>query len=302
MKSSAYFSESPKGQRLLMGPWLHGFSPDGRIGEMDFGAHSWPDLQQTQLAWFDRTLKGMDTGQKSPVRIFVMGENKWRDEREWPLRRTQYTEYWLHSEAGANTRTGDGSLTTVAPDSAVTDTFTYDPADPVPTKGGALLGLPAGPFDQTEIEDREDVLVYTTPVLEQAVEVTGHIQLLLFAASDALDTDFTAKLIDVHPTGYAQNLTDGIVRASFRESDTHPSPITPGHVYRYEIDVGVTSNLFHAGHRIRLEVSSSNFPRFDRNQNTGHAYAQDAELVPAHQTVHLGGGQASHLILPVIPR
>jgi putative CocE/NonD family hydrolase len=146
------------------------------------------------------------------------------------------------------------------------------------------------------------VLVYTTPVLEEAIEVTGHIKLILYADSDAPDTDFTAKLVDVHPMGYAQNLTDGIVRASFRESDTDPSPITPGQVYRYEIDLGVTSNLFHAGHRIRLEVSSNNFPPFDRNQNTGHAFGQDAELAMAKQTVHLGGGQASHLILPVIPR
>ncbi|MBT3346765.1 MAG: CocE/NonD family hydrolase, partial [Gemmatimonadetes bacterium] len=157
------------------------------------------------------------------------------------------------------------------------------------------------PMDEREVEERADVLVFTTPVLEESVEVTGHIKLVLYAASDAPDTDFTAQLVDVHPMGYAQNLTYGIVRASFRESDTDPSPIIPGQVYRYEIDVGVTSNLFHAGHRIRLQVSSSNFPRFDRNQNTGHAYAQDAELAVAQQTIHHGGQQASHLILPVIP-
>ncbi|NKB71696.1 MAG: CocE/NonD family hydrolase [Candidatus Latescibacteria bacterium] len=286
--------KSRRAQRLLMGPCGHGASPDGKFGDLDFGPHSFPDKRQIYLQWFDSTLKGMEMGPQPPVRIFVMGENAWRDEEEWPLERTQYTEYGLSSEEGANTRFGDGLLSRSAADIAATDTFTYDPADPVPTVGGAM--------DQREVEKRSDVLVYTTPVLEQAVEVTGHIKLVLYASSDAPDTDFTAKLVDVHPMGYAQNLTDGIVRASFRESDTAPSPIVPGQIYRYEIDVGVTSNLFHAGHRIRLEVSSSNFPRFDRNQNTGHAYAQDAELAAARQTIYHGGVQASHLTLPVIPR
>lgn len=293
-----------KAQRLLMGPWRHGNwnNADGRIGEVDFGPHSWPNLMQLMLDWYDRTLKGLDTGQDAPVRLFVMGENVWRDEQEWPLKRTQYTEYWLNSDAGANTRHGDGELVLAAPDSAVTDTFTYDPTDPVQSVGGQTLNIEPGAFDQRDVEDRSDVLVYTTPVLEQAVELTGHVTLVLYAASDAPNTDFTAKLVDVHPTGFAQNLTAGIVRASYRESDVDPSPIEPGTVYRYEIDVGVTSNLFHAGHRIRLEVSSSNFPRFDRNPNTGHTFGQDAELMPAHQTVWLGGDRASHLVLPVIPR
>jgi uncharacterized protein len=295
-----------RGQRLLMGPWPHSIwgARTGKIGEMDFGKHSFVSMRDQQLRWFDYTLKGIDNGimKEPPVRIFVMGENQWRNENEWPLKRRQPTRYFLHSVKGANTRSGDGALVTVQPDSSVLDTFTYDPDNPVPTMGGAVLGIPAGPYDQREIEDRSNVLVFSTEALEAAVEVTGYVRLVLFASSDAPSTDFTAKLVDVHPTGYAQNLCDGIIRATHRESDTNPSLIEPGKIYRYEIDLGVTSSLFHAGHRIRLEVSSSNFPRFDRNPNTGHRFAQDAELSIAKQTVYHDKERPSHLILPIIPR
>lgn len=295
-----------RSQKLLIGPWLHSFkrARTGEIGGMDFGPHSLTSLRETQLRWFDATLKNMDNGiiDEPPVRIFVMGENQWRNENEWPLMRTQPTQYFLHSVSGANGRAGDGMLVLAQPDSSLPDSFTYDPRDPVPTTGGAVKGIPGGPYDQSEIEDRTDVLVFSTEILARPVEVTGHIKLVLFASSDARNTDFTAKLVDVHPTGYAQNLCDGIVRATHRDSDTETSLITPGEVYRYEIDVGVTSNLFLAGHRIRLEVSSSNFPRFDRNPNTGNPFAHDAELVVARQVVYHDGDQPSHLILPVIPR
>ena len=322
-----------KSQRLLMGPWAHNSwqSATGKSGEMDFGAHSYMPILDNALRWFDYTLKGIDNGimeepchagraeqirasrgfpqgidngimEEPPVRIFVMGENRWRNEDEWPLERTQPTQYFLHSRKGANTRSGDGRLVTVEPDSSAREAFTYDPDDPVPTNGGAVVVIPSGPYDQREIEDRPDVLVFSTEVLEAAVEVTGHVTLILFAASDAPNTDFTAKLVDVHPTGYAQNLCDGIIRASHRDSDTNPTLIEPGRIYRYEIDLGVTSNLFHAGHRIRLEVSSSNFPWFDRNPNTGHPFAQSAELAIAHQTIYHDKEHPSHLMLPVIPR
>lgn len=304
MVSRAPSPETRQAQRLLMGPWRHGnwSNADGRIGQVDFGPHSWPDLPQLMLDWYDRTLKGLDTGQAAPVRLFVMGENVWRDEQEWPLARTRTTDYWLISGAGANTRHGDGALVLSQPDAAATDTFTYDPADPVPTVGGQLLNIEAGAFDQRDVEERPDVLVYTTPVLTDAVEVTGPIRLILYAASDAPSTDFTAKLVDVHPTGFAQNLTAGVLRTTYRQSDTAPTPTEPGRITRYEIDVGVTSNLFHAGHRIRLEVSSSNFPRWDRNPNTGQPFGQSADLAVARQTVHLGGERASRLVLPIIPR
>jgi putative CocE/NonD family hydrolase len=186
------------------------------------------------------------------------------------------------------------------------DHFLYDPRHPVPTRGGALCcwpgALPQGAYDQTPVESREDVLVYTTPPLTADVEVTGPVLVTLYAASSAVDTDFTAKLVDVHPSGFAQNLTDGIIRARYRQSTVRPEPIEPGKVYTYTIDLWATSNVFKAGHRIRLEISSSNFPRFDRNPNTGGALATETELLPAIQTIHHDGTYPSHVTLPIIPR
>jgi len=173
----------------------------------------------------------------------------------------------------------------------------------VPTKGGNnLVGPPAGPFDQTAVEKRPDVIVYTSSALEKAVEVTGPVKVILFAASSAPDTDFTAKLVDVHPEGKAYNLCDGIIRARCRESFTKPTLIEPGKPYRYEIDLWVTSTLFKLGHRIRVEISSSNFPRFDRNPNTGHDFGTDAELAKAGQTIFHDQEHPSHILLPIIPR
>ncbi len=184
-----------------------------------------------------------------------------------------------------------------------TDTFTYDPKNPVPTGGGNnLSGAPAGPYDQTKIEQRDDVLVYSSAPLTEAVEVTGPVKMVLFAETSAKDTDFTAKLVDVHPDGKAYNLCDGILRARWRSSRSQPDPIEPDKVYRYEIDLWVTSNVFLPGHRIRVEISSSNFPRFDRNLNTGLPCGSDTEMVSATQTIHHGGEQASHILLPIIPR
>ena len=176
----------------------------------------------------------------------------------------------------------------------------------MPTRGGGLCcwpgALPQGAYDQTPVESREDVLVYTTPPFTEDVDVTGPVLVTLYAASSAVDTDFTAKLVDVHPSGFAQNLTDGIIRARYRQSTAHPEPIEPGKVYAYTIDLGATSNVFKAGHRIRLEISSSNFPRFDRNPNTGGALATETELLPALQTIHHDGMYPSHVTLPIIPR
>jgi putative CocE/NonD family hydrolase len=188
-----------------------------------------------------------------------------------------------------------------------TDTFVYDPANPVPTVGGPLCcdsdHLAPGPRDQKDVEARSDVLVYSTPPLDQDLEVTGPVTLDLFAKSSAVDTDFTGKLVDVWPNGFAQNLTEGILRARFRASTVgEPKPITPGKVYEYKIDLWSTSNVFLKGHRIRLEVSSSNFPRFDRNLNTGKSAAEDTQFVKATNTILHGGAYSSALILPVVPR
>jgi len=231
-----------------------------------------------------------------------MGINRWRDENEWPLARTRYTSYYLRGGGKANTLHGDGRLSLEAPGDEPADSYRYDPKDPVPTAGGAnLLLAPIGSFDQRKVEERQDVLVYTSESLEKPLEVTGPVTVTLFASSSAPDTDFTAKLVDVDPDGRAWNLCDGIVRARYRESDTSPKPIEPGKVHEYAIDLWVTSNVFLPGHRVRLEVSSSNFPRFDRNPNTGRPFAKDGDFVVAEQKVHHAAACPSRLILPVIP-
>jgi hypothetical protein len=235
-----------------------------------------------------------------------MGSNVWREEQAWPLARTQYTQYYLHSRGRANSLHGDGVLSPETPGAEQPDRFLYDPRYPVPTRGGPLCcwagALPQGAYDQTVVENREDVLVYTTPPLTEDVEVTGPVLVTLYAASSAVDTDFTAKLVDVHPSGFVQNLTDGIIRARYHRSTARPELIEPGKVYKYTIDLWATSNVFKAGHGIRLEISSSNFPRFDRNPNTGGELATETDMLAAIQTVYHNGTYPSHVTLPIIPR
>ena len=293
-----------RNQFAVVGPWGHGVGGQ-KLGDLDFGPSAKLDIGKLQFDWFEYWLKGRDTGVQDwpAVRVFIMGENVWRNESEWPLARTQYTPWYLHSAGKARTRGGGGSLSASLPEAEPPDQFTYDPAQPVPTKGGNnLVGTPIGPFDQSSVEDRPDVLVYTSAPLEKAVEVTGPVKVILHAASSARDTDFTAKLVDVHPNGKAYNLCDGILRARYRESSTNLTLLEPGKTYRFEIDLWVTGNLFHTGHRVRLEISSSNFPRFDRNPNTGHAFGTDAELAKAEQTILHDRPHPSHIVLPIIPR
>jgi hypothetical protein len=287
-----------------MGPWTHGISKDGKVGGMDFGKQAVIDLNALQAEWFDHWLQGKETTveQWPPLRIFVMGRNQWRDEQQWPLRRTEYTPYYFHGQGSANTLAGDGRLSTTKPAAEPADRYVYDPDDPVPTLGGSNLGrCPVGPHDQTKAEARKDVLVYSSDELTGELEVTGPVKVVLYAASSATDTDWTAKLVDVHPDGRSINLCDGIIRARYRESADRPNLIEPDKLYGYEIDLWVTSNVFLPGHKIRVEISSSNFPRFDRNPNTGHPFGADAELRKATQTVHHEAEYASHILLPVIP-
>jgi len=309
MRKQAEDATARNGQRLIVGPWHHG--PFGEIsGEFFFGlgaAGPAIDTDGIHLRWFDHWLKGEQNGteQESPVRIFVMGRNEWRDEQEWPLARTQYTDYYLHSGGKANTASGDGSLSQEAPGTEAPDVFVYDPRDPAPTHGGALCCgqsfVPGGAYDQQAVEARSDVLCYTTPSLESDIEVTGPLTVTLFAATTAADTDFTAKLVDVEPCGAARSLVDGIIRARYRQGTDESRPITPGAVEEYTIDLVATSNVFKAGHRIRLEISSSNFPRFDRNFNTAGDPWAATECVPALQTIHHDGQYPSRIRLPVIP-
>ncbi|HVW68179.1 MAG TPA: CocE/NonD family hydrolase [Steroidobacteraceae bacterium] len=301
-------------KRLVIGPWIHfknhapriDSAPDPSDPGIDFGPDAAIDMRQVYLRWHDHWLKGIDNGveREPPVSLFVMGVNRWRNEKEWPLARTRYTNYYLHSGGHANSAGGDGTLATTGPTGPATDTFTYDPASPVPTLGGNVCcsSVPNGPHDQRPVEARSDVLVYTTPALREPLEVTGPIRVKLFAASSAADTDWTAKLVDVHPDGYAQNLQDGIVRARYRRGKDQPAALLePGRVYEYDIDLWATSNTFLPGHRLRVEIASSNFPRFDRNLNTGEDPATGTRLQLARQTIYHSAKYPSHIVLPVIP-
>jgi uncharacterized protein len=294
-----------QGQRLLV--TIGGHAGSGRnIGDVDFGPAADFEEEDAILSWYDHLFKGVSTefGAAKPVRIFVMGANQWRDEEDWPLSRARETKYFLHSSGKANSLTGDGTLSNAAPRSESPDHYTYDPANPVPTIGGPLCcdsqHLKPGPRDQRPVEGRDDVLLYSTPVLAQDTEVTGPIKLEFFASSSAVDTDYTAKLVDVAPDGFAQNLTEGILRTRYRNSQEQPTLMNPGQTYKLTIDLWSTSNVFRKGHRLRLEVSSSNFPRFDRNLNTGEDNATGRKPVAASNTIYHDAEHPSVLILPIV--
>jgi putative CocE/NonD family hydrolase len=296
------------GQRLIIGPWAHApTSPEGKIGDVVFGRSAVLDITGTALKWFDYTLKGVQNefAHSAPVRLFIMGDNVWRDEQEFPLARTRYTKYYLHSLHGANGPVSDGELNIEVPGSERPDTFEYDPRNPVPTIGGRLCcgqALPPGPFDQRRNESRPDVLIFSTKPLEKDIEVTGFVSVDLYASTSAVDTDFTALLADVDQSGYARFLTDGVVRARYRDGTERSQEVVPGKAYKYTIDLWATSNVFKRGHRLRLYISSSNFPRFNRNLNRGDPMLGALQTVSAQQTIYHDKKYSSSLILPLIPR
>ncbi|MEV4320291.1 CocE/NonD family hydrolase [Actinocrispum sp. NPDC049592] len=304
-------AEARDGQRLLIGPWSHADGTDlGTYPDRSFGlagSIKAAGVTEAHLLFFDRWVRGRTEAADGThrVRIFVMGVDQWRDEVDWPLPDTRYTSFFI-TGGRANTATGDGVLTRDTPSVDATDTFVYDPRLPVPSLGGTVLaaasGAYPGPADQTPVETRDDVLCFTTAVLERPLEVTGHVTLVLHVSSSAPDTDFTGKLVDVHPDGRAILLCEGIQRVRYRESLTGPTLLEPGKVCELTIDMCVTANVFLPGHRIRLEVSSSNFPRYDRNTNTGGTVATDSEddLAVAVNQVHRGPAHLSRLILPLI--
>lgn len=285
---------------LLVGPWEHGSlltTGTGHTGHVNFGVAASTamvggatSLTDLELQWFEHWLGTREKDEQfdqAPVKIFVMGTNQWREEREWPLSRAVNTPWYLHSSGKLET-TPPTDLRHEAP-----DTFTYDPADPVITCGGPLVmssDFPAGPFDQTAVESRSDVLTYTSDILAEDLEVTGRINMRLYAATDAPSTDWVVRLCDVDDKGVSRNITDGIVR-------TH-QPKSEG---PYDIDLWSTSNTFLAGHRIRIQVTSSNFPRWDRNTNTGEPPAHATTLRLAHQQIYNDHLRPSHIILPVVP-
>ena len=308
LKSRAGSEAARNGQQLLVEVGGHaGGSDQRKIGEVDFGPAAPYDNDELLLQWYDFLLKGQanEFSGKKPVRIFVMGKNEWRDEEDWPLARAKATKYFLHSAGKANGSAGDGQLSSQAPVAEPKDSYVYDPANPVPTIGGPLccdwMHLAPGPRDQRTVEERSDVLVYTTPAFTQDTEVTGPVSLALFASTSAKDTDFTAKLVDLWPNGFAQNLTEGILRLRYRNSVERPELAKPGEIYHVTADLWATSNVFLAGHRLRLEISSSNFPRFDRNLNTGEDQATSTKMLPATNTIYHDKEHPSALVLPIVP-
>ncbi len=290
---------------LLIGPWPHNMS--AKFDNVDFGPDSLVPIRRLQLEWFDQWLMGKDTSVASmaPVKVFVMGANRWLEKREWPPEEARPAELYLDSNGHANSLDGDGRLRQGLSPREAEDSYTYQPRNPVPTRGGAVCCnprvLPWGPLDQRQVEARSDVLVYTSRPLRNEVAIAGPVKVVLYVSTSARDTDFTAKLVDVFPDGEARILTDGILRLRYRNSLERPELAQPGEVYEIRIDAGETANVFLRGHRIRLEISSSNFPKFDRNLNTGGPAADEVRSMPANQTVYHGGARASRLELMVLP-
>ena len=298
--------------RLLVGPWTHG-DFGSTVGDLDFGIGSSGaflnyrgDLTDAHLRWFDATLKGDEgaLGERPPVEVFVMGENRWRGYEEWPVPGSREESWHLH---------GDGRLSRETPDRSDPDAYDYDPSDPVPTVGGAILLAPIhrpGARDQRVIEDRPDVLVYTSEVLQNNYTVLGPVHATVFAATSARDTDFVARLVDVYPDGWAIVVTDGVIRASQREAfpapgvirPAEPKLVEPGRVYEYAIDLWATGVTFQAGHRIRVQITSSCFPRWDRNANTGESGAGSARTEVARQRIFHDPGRPSRVTLTVVDR
>lgn len=289
------------GQRLVIGPWSHASLGRRKQGSLDFGPEADLDLAAVQTRWFDHWMKDSAPGAApgAPVRIFVMGVNRWRDEQDWPLSRAQPQTLFLGSSGRANTPHGNGTMLDRPPQSGE-DHYFYDPRDPVPTLWTATkFTIPA---DQRPLAHREDILVYQSGPLSEPLEVTGYPEVILFAEASTPDTDFFARLIDVAPDGHAHDVAMGMVRARYRNGLDRTDLLTPSQVTEIRIRLRPTSNQFQTGHRIRLDVTSSDFPNYDRNHNTAANQNADARLVPAKITVHHGGERRSRLVLPVIPR
>jgi len=301
MRKNGMTAFARENQRLIVGPWGHTTtSLDRALGELDFGPEAQWNYYEVADAWFGKWLKGTQTAADdwAPAQIFVMGRNAWRNEDQWPPKGMTPTPWYFHSGGHADSVSGDGTLSPEPPGDEKPDSFDYDPRDPVMTiytKEGQQV-----PMDQRRLDDRRDILRYTSAPLISPLEVVGPVEVTLFAASSAPDTDFIAKLIDVHPDGFAQELCYGLIRARYRNGTDRNDLIEPGKVYEYKIVLNPTGNCFLPGHRIRVDIQSSDFPNFDRNHNTGGDDYFDARLATARQTVFHDGARASHVRLPVV--
>jgi putative CocE/NonD family hydrolase len=293
-----------KGTRMIVGPWGHGASQ--KFGDIDFGPQAMRSIFDLEMRWNDHYLKGIDNGidREPPVEIFFMGVNKWAKVADWPLPGAKPTPFYLASEGHANSLRGDGRIEMKPGAGTTPDSFTYDPDQPVPSHGGndcCGAPFPTGPRDQRVVESRNDVLVYTSEVLTRPLAIAGPVRMKLVAATDGRDTDFMVKLVDVHPNGYAMNLAEGIIRARFHKGLDRMELLEPNRAYEFDVDMRGTANVFLPGHRIRVDITSSNFPQFDRNPNTGEDLGASAKVRIAKQTVHHDAEKASHILLPVVP-
>jgi putative hydrolase, CocE/NonD family len=290
-------------QKLVIGPWGHKVNAGRKLGAIDFGPQAMIDYDNLQKRWFDRWLKGIDNGidREPPVRLFVMGANIWRDEWEWPLARTVYTRFYLRSSGRANGSAGDGRLDLKPPGKEPSDRFQYDPANPVPLITAPDATQVGGPDDYSEVQKRDDLLVYTTARLTSQIEVCGPIKVRLYASTSARDTDWSAQLQLVRADGYVQRLNDGIVRARYRRSIAKPEFVKPGSVEPYDIDLWATCIAVKPGERLRVQIASSAYPKFDRNLNTGGPIARESRGVIAHQQIFHDRRRPSHILLPIVP-
>jgi putative CocE/NonD family hydrolase len=304
MKNHGATPQARAGARMIIGPWGHGSSQS--FGGVDFTPVAFIDFFETQLRFYDFYLKEIPNGleKEKPVQLFYMGANKWRGETDWPIPGTEYRDLFLNSEGSANSVRGNGTLSFTKPEKSISDTYRYDPDNPVPTTGGNnCCGTPtvAGPVDQRPLERREDILVYTSDYLKDPLTIAGPVSIKLFAATDGPDTDWMIKLVDVYPDGNAMPVSEGILRARFREGLDKMKLLTPNQVYEYDIELTGTANVFKAGHRIRVDITSSNFPQFDRNPNTGDPLGSSVRVRIAQQSVYHGGKTTSSIVLPVVP-
>ena len=297
-----------RAHRLLIGPWGHSLHAE-MSGEIGAGADADLDQLDVQRRWFDHWLRQPDPDfdVEPPVRYYTMGANTWRTCCKWPPGGITYTPYYLHSpgDRAAHRANARGTLSRRSATWDHPQRYTYDPRRPVPTRGGNTVGLPWGSYDQRPVtgEARDDVLSFTGEPLTAPLEVTGPVQAVLYASSSALDTDFTVKLLDVRPDGRMLNVCAGIIRARYRSAgQDSPAPLQPERVYRFDVDLLATSYLFRPGHRLRVDISSSNFPQFDRNANTGQPLGTDrrADARTAQQTIYHDALRPSHILLPVI--
>ncbi len=309
-KRNAINDRARDNQYAIISPTVHcaseAASSETKVGDLMVGdarLHYW----ETYLKWFDRWLNGNASALDSlpHFQYYVIGRNAWKSSDVWPVKGMEQTSYYLDSDGKANSLGGNGRLSLTPPKKASVDRFTYDPANPVPARGGSICctGNPKdvpGSFDNADIEQRPDVLVYTSDVLQQGLELTGSISAFVHISSDAPDTDVTVKLLDVFPDGRAMNMQEGITRARYRESFGKPTMMSPGKVYEVPVDLHATSWYLPAGHKLRVEVSSSNFPRYDRNLNTGGHNYDETKWRVANNAVHHGAGKMSRIVLPVV--